>query len=158
GHAELAMGAIALGGIRVMNEELVRALGLSPEIIQEAVHTEQHELERRNRVYRDDRPERDLHDQTIIVIDDGLATGASMRAAGAALRVRDPSRIVVATPVASTDAHNDLASEVEELVCAATPEPFLGVGIWYEDFVQVTDDEVRTILEKAWRDEAVGAT
>lgn len=149
GHEELAMGAIASGGMRLLNESVVRALRISPKDIEQVAKVEQAELERREREYRDDRPPPDLRGKTVIVIDDGLATGASMRAAVVALRRQRPARLVVAVPVAAAATCEEFRSEVDEVVCASTPEPFHAVGLWYEDFSQTTDDEVRDLLERA---------
>ena len=149
GHEELAMGAIASGGMRLLNESVVRALRINPEIIDQVTEIEQAELERREREYRDDRPPPDIRGKTVIVIDDGLATGASMRAAVVAVRRRRPARLVVAVPVAAAATCAEFRHEVDELVCTSTPEPFHAVGLWYEDFSQTTDDEVRELLERA---------
>jgi len=149
GHEELAMGAIASGGMRLLNESVVRALRIKPEVIEQVAKTEQAELERREREYRHDRPQPELRDKTVIVIDDGLATGASMRAAVVALRRRRPARLIVAVPVAAAATCAEFRYEVDEVVCAATPEPFHAVGLWYEDFSQTTDVEVRDLLERA---------
>jgi len=149
GHEELAIGAIASGGIRVLNEPLVDALGVSPATIEEISERERRELERRERVYRGDRPEPDVRHRTVIVVDDGLATGASMHAAVHALRTHSPARVVVAVPVAAPDALHDLGAEVSDVICAIQPEPFFAVGMWYDEFPQVTDDEVRDLLQRA---------
>jgi putative phosphoribosyl transferase len=149
GHEELAMGAIASGGVRILNADLVRALRLSPDDIEAAVEKEQHELERRERLYRDDRPAPDVHGRTVILIDDGLATGSTMRAAVAALRQQGPARIIVAVPVGAAETCAELEREVDEVICARTPEPFYAVGIWYGDFSQTTDEEVHDLLEQA---------
>jgi predicted phosphoribosyltransferase len=149
---ELAMGAIASGGVRVMNEQVVRSLGISDEQIETVVEREIRELERREQAYRGDRARPDLHGKVVVLVDDGLATGASMRAAVEAVKTQEPDRIVVAVPTAPPETCSDLEDEVEEVVCATTPEPFFGVGAWYADFSQTTDDEVRRLLEIA-RDE-----
>jgi putative phosphoribosyl transferase len=149
GHEELAMGAISSGGMRLLNENVVRSLRISPEVIDEVAKTEQAELERREREYRDDRPQPELRGKTVIVIDDGLATGASMRVAVVALRRRRPARLIVAVPVAAAATCAEFRYEVDEVVCASTPEPFHAVGLWYEDFAQTTDAEVRELLERA---------
>src|SRR5262245_45964453 len=146
GHEELAMGAIASGGVRVLNDEVVRVLDLSPQLIEEVARTEQQELERRERVYRDDRPPVDVRGKTVLLVDDGLATGSTMRAAVAALRRQGPARIIVAVPVGASDSCEEL-QEADEVVCAKMPEPFRAVGMWYEDFSQTTDEEVRELLE-----------
>jgi len=149
GREELAMGAIASGGVLLTNEDVVRGLRIGPEVIRQAVEREQAELERREREYRDDRPPPDVHGKTVILIDDGLATGASMRVAVAALRQRGPARLVIAVPIAAPSTCNELREEVDEIICARTPEPFYAVGLWYEDFSQTTDDEVRALLSRA---------
>jgi len=152
GQEELAMGAIASGGIRVLNEDVVKSLRISEEKINEATRKEQRELDRRERAYRGDRPMPDMQGRTIILVDDGLATGTTMRAAVRALRARNPARIVVAVPTAPRDVCEEFEGEVEEVLCASTPEPFWAVGAWYEDFSQTSDEEVRSILEKASRE------
>jgi predicted phosphoribosyltransferase len=148
GHEELAMGAVATGGIRVLNDEIVRGLGISEREIDAAVARELQELARRERLYRGDRPPPDVAARTVILVDDGLATGATMRAAVAALRQQQPARIVIAVPTASPDTCEPLKSETDDLVCAMTPEPFFAVGHWYEDFTQTTDDEVGALLAR----------
>jgi predicted phosphoribosyltransferase len=149
GHEELAVGAIASGGVRLLNQDVVRALRISPEIIDQVTQIELAELQRREREYRDDLPAPDVRGKTVILIDDGLATGASMRVAVAALRQRIPARIVVAVPVASPATCDEFRYEVDEVVCARTPDPFYAVGLWYEDFSQTTDEEVRDLLRRA---------
>ena len=149
GHEELAMGAIASGGLVLLNQEMVRALGIGPSLINEVISTQRAELERRDRQYRGDRPPPDVRGKTVILIDDGLATGASMRAAVAALRQQHPARIVVAVPIAAPSTCAEFREEVDEIVCARTPEPFRAVGLWYEDFTQTTDEEVRDLLRRA---------
>jgi putative phosphoribosyl transferase len=149
GHEELAMGAIASGGIRVVNEELVHYLGIPDEVIDAIAAVEQQELERRAEAYRDDRPPPDIKDHVVILIDDGLATGSTMRAAAASLRLQKPRRIVVAVPVSSPETCDEFRSEVDEIVCALTPKHFQGVGLWYKDFSQTSDEEVRELLKRA---------
>ncbi len=146
GYEELAMGAVATGGVRVLNDEIVRGLGISEREIDAAVAREMEELARRERLYRGDRPPPDVAGRTVILVDDGLATGATMRAAIAGLRQQQPARIVVAVPTASPDTCEALKAEADEMICAITPEPFFAVGHWYEDFTQTTDDEVRDLL------------
>jgi predicted phosphoribosyltransferase len=148
GYEELAMGAVATGGVRVLNDEIVRGLGISEHEIDAAAARELQELARRQRLYRGDRPLPDIAGRTIILVDDGLATGATMRAAIAAVRQQQPARIVVAVPTASPDTCEALKAEADDVVCAMTPEPFLAVGHWYEDFTQTTDDEVRELLAR----------
>jgi putative phosphoribosyl transferase len=150
GQPELAMGAIASGGVRVLNREVVDSFGIPQQIIDRVAAEEQQELERRERQYRGDRPPFNVRGKTVILVDDGLATGSTMRAAAAALRQEGAGRIVVAVPVAAPATCDLLRGEVDELVCAATPEPFLAVGQWYRDFSQTSDDEVRGWIERAW--------
>jgi predicted phosphoribosyltransferase len=146
GHDELALGAIASGGVRVLNSEVRNVLRIPDRQIEKLTAREWEELTRRERVYRDGRPPVDVGGRTAILIDDGLATGSSMRAAAEALRKRDPARIIVAVPVAPPAACAELESAADEVVCAHTPEPFLAVGAWYADFRQTTDDDVRRLL------------
>jgi len=149
GNEELAMGAIASGGVRVLNEEVVRALNIPDEIVDEVAEKEERELERREREYRGGRPPVDVRGRTAILIDDGLATGSSMRAAALALRINQPAQIVVAVPVGAPSTCAEFESEVDKVVCAVTPEPFWGVGQWYRDFSQTSDEEVRDLLRRA---------
>jgi putative phosphoribosyl transferase len=149
GHEELAMGAIASGGVRVLNEDVVRMLGLSEAAIDRVALAEQRELERREALYRGDRPPVGLRGRIAILVDDGLATGATMRAAVAAVRRLEPAWIVVAVPLAAAETCAQFREIVDEMVCAATPEPFRAVGLWYVDFSQTTDAEVRSLLEAA---------
>lgn len=149
GHGELAMGAIATGGVRVLNDEVVEMLRIPADAIARVAADELRELERRERLYRGDRAAPPVAGRTIILIDDGLATGSSMRAAIAALRQQGPARIVVAVPVAAAETCAEFQREVDEVVCAATPEPFYAVGLWYDNFSQTTDDEVRGLLAQA---------
>jgi predicted phosphoribosyltransferase len=151
GQEELAIGAIASDGIRVLNRDIIRMLHVPEEVIQFVVRRELEELRRQERLYRGDRPLPEVRDRAVILIDDGLATGASMRAAVAGLRTRQPARIVVAVPTAAAETCDALRSEVDEVVCVMTPEPFYGVSRWYEDFSQITDEEVRALLEEAHR-------
>ena len=146
GYEELAMGAVATGCVRVLNDEIVRGLGISEHEIDAAATRELQELARRERLYRGDRPLPDIAGRTVILVDDGLATGATMRAAIAAVRQQQPARIVVAVPTACPDTCEALKAEADDVVCAMIPEPFLAVGHWYEDFTQTTDDEVRELL------------
>ena len=149
GHDELAMGAIATGGVRVLNEDVVGALGLSAKVIDAVAAREERELERRERIYRGARTPPEVRERTVILVDDGLATGSTMRAAVAALRKQRPARIVVAVPVAAPETCEEFKTEVDETVCAATPRMFNGVGRWYEDFSQTSDDEVHELLTQA---------
>ncbi|MGQ2981169.1 MAG: phosphoribosyltransferase [Polaromonas sp.] len=147
GHEEYAMGAIASGGVRVMNP--LPGMTVSPADVAAAVTRELPELQRRERLYRGQRPAPDLHGRTVIVIDDGLATGATMHAALLAIRQQQPQRLVMAVPVGAADSCQALQSVADEVVCAAMPEPFRAVGLWYRQFPQTSDDEVRTLLEDA---------
>jgi len=149
GHDELAMGAIATGGVRVLNDDVVISLELEPEVIDAVAAREEKELARRERLYRGARPAPDVQGRTVILVDDGLATGSTMRAAVAALRGQRPARIVVAVPVAAPETCEEFKAEVDEVVCAATPRMFNGVGRWYEDFSQTTDAEVHELLAQA---------
>jgi predicted phosphoribosyltransferase len=149
GREELAMGAIASGGVRVLNPDVVGVLAIAPEMIDAAAEAEELELLRREREYRDDRPPPDVRARTVILVDDGLATGASMTAAVMALKQLEPAKIVVAVPVAAAETCELLRRRVDEVVCVATPEPFRAVGVWYEDFSQTTDGEVRRLLAAA---------
>jgi predicted phosphoribosyltransferase len=157
GHEELAMGAIASGGVRVLSEDVVRHLNLSPRAIEAVAFAEQRELQRREREYRGDEPPPDVRGKTVILVDDGLATGATMRAAVAALRRQGPARIVVAVPVAAASTCEELRDIADEVVCALTPEPFFAVGQWYHDFSQTTDEEVRELRRRARRPASVTA-
>jgi len=148
GYEELAMGAVATGGVRVLNDEIVRGLGISEHEIDAVVARELRELSRRDRLYRGDRPPSDVAGRTVILVDDGLATGATMRAAVQALRQQQPGRIVAAVPTASPDTCQVLKAEADDVICAITPEPFFAVGHWYDDFTQTTDDEVRELLAR----------
>ena len=150
GHEELAMGAIASGGVQVLNERVV-SQGIPGHIIQQVARNERRELERRERAYRGNRPPPEIRGHTVILVDDGLATGATMRAAAEALRRLGPSRLVVAVPVAAPETCEEFRGEVDEIVCGRTPEPFQAVGLWYDDFSQTTDEEVRDLLERTQR-------
>jgi putative phosphoribosyl transferase len=149
GHEELAMGAIASGGVVVHNSEVVDMLGIPDDVIETVAAQERLELERREQAYRDDRPAPDVRGKTVILVDDGLATGTTMRAAAAALREQGPDRIVVAVPTAAPETCEEFRDEVDDIICAITPEPFYAVGLWYQDFSQTTDDEVRGLLARA---------
>jgi predicted phosphoribosyltransferase len=149
GQEELAMGAIATGGVRVLNEDVVGYLRVPGEVIDAVAADELRELERRERAYRGDRPAPDVKGKTVILVDDGLATGSTMRAAAAALRQQQPARIVVAVPVSAPQTCDEYRMGVDEIICAITPEPFRAVGQWYEDFSQTTDEEVRELLARA---------
>ncbi len=149
GQPELAMGAIATGGARVLNDDVIRYLDVPPRVIEAVARDEQIELERRERAYRGNRPPPDLHNKIVILVDDGLATGSSMRAAVAAVRTQSPTRIVVAVPLAAPSTSEEFKNEVDEIICLRTPEPFSAVGLWYEDFSQTPDEDVRELLLRA---------
>jgi putative phosphoribosyl transferase len=149
GHEELAMGAIASGGIRVLNEDVIHRLNVPSDVLEDVTHREMAELERRAKAYRGSIPMVEVRDRTVILIDDGLATGASMKAAVSGLWARDPDRLVVAVPVAAPDVCARFQQMVDEIICLETPEMFFGVGAWYEDFAQVSDDDVRQLLQRA---------
>ena len=155
GFEELAAGAIASGGVRVLNDDVIVALPNASEIIDSVTAKERIELERREQSYRDGRPSPELRDRTVILIDDGLATGATMRAAVKALRQRGTAKIVVAVPVGPPETCREFEDEADEVVCAAAPEFFQAVGQYYEDFSQTTDDEVRELLARAASDRAL---
>jgi len=147
GQEELAMGAIASGGIRVLNEEVVGSMHLSQRVIDSVTTKEVRELARREHLYREGRPPLDVTNNVVILVDDGLATGSTMRAAVAALRQAKAKRIVVAVPVAAAPSCTELREEVDDLICLQSPEPFYSVGFWYEDFSQTSDEEIREMLE-----------
>ncbi len=149
GYEELAMGAIASGNVSVLNEDVTRALPNSEAILEMVKAQEKIELARRETRYRQDRPAPDLRGRVVILVDDGLATGSTMIAAVRALKQQKPARIVVAVPIASRDTCDLLQNEVDEVVCAVTPKPFYAVGLWYQDFSQTTDEEVRELLAQA---------
>ena len=149
GQEELAMGAIATGGIRILNKDVVQFLDISDEVIDEITTHEIQELERRERLYRGERPAYDISGRTVILVDDGIATGATMQAAVAAIKLRQPSRIIIAVPTAAPSTCDEFAVEVDELVCVIRPEPFIAVGYWYRQFSQTSDEDVRSLLEQA---------
>lgn len=149
GHEEFGIGAIASGGVRVVDESVLRAYGVDAETLEEITERERRELERRERLYRDDRPFPSLRHRTVILVDDGLATGSTMRAAVAALRAEAPHAIVIAVPVGASETCRAMADAVDDLVCLMTPEPFYAVGLWYENFDQTSDEEVHELLERA---------
>jgi putative phosphoribosyl transferase len=155
GQEELAMGAIASGGVRVLHDEVVRELGISASEIESVTAKEQRELERREVLYRGDRPLPDLHGQTVILVDDGIATGTTMRVAIAALKKQSPTRLVVAVPVAPLSTYEELKREVRDVICLLTPEAFFAISLWYERFPQTSDKEVRDLLERAARERSV---
>ncbi|HEY7411240.1 MAG TPA: phosphoribosyltransferase [Vicinamibacteria bacterium] len=151
GHEELAMGALATGGVRVLNDEVVRGLGIPEHVIEEVARREGEELRRRETAYRGGRPPADLAGKTVVIVDDGLATGSTMKAAVRALRAQGPARVVVAVPVAAASTCAEMRNEADDVVCGATPSPFHAVGQWYGDFTQTTDDEVNALLARAER-------
>jgi putative phosphoribosyl transferase len=147
GHEELAMGAIASGGVRILSDEVIKVFGIPERVVAGVAAEESEELQRRERLYRDDRPAPEIEGRTVILVDDGLATGSTMRAAAAALRAQHPEHLVVAVPVAPPETCASLRSEVDDVVCAREPEPFFAVGNWYDDFSQISDAEVRRLLQ-----------
>jgi putative phosphoribosyl transferase len=153
GQEELAMGAIATGDIKVLNQELVKNLRISDVAIDSVVNKEKKELERREQAYRDDRPAPEVRNRCVILVDDGLATGATMRAAVLALRQQQPAKIIIGVPVAPPDTVEELRREADEVICLATPEPFFAIGSWYVNFPQTSDEEVRDLLARAWMQE-----
>ena len=149
GHEEFGIGAIASGGVRVVDDSVLRAYGVDSRTLEEITEREQRELERRERRYRDDRPFPAIQDRVVILVDDGLATGSTMRAAVAALRAEGPREIVVAVPVGAPETCSAMARLADDVVCLMTPEPFYAVGLWYENFDQTDDAEVHDLLERA---------
>lgn len=148
GHQELAMGAIASGGVRVLNDDLLDWLRISDKTINEVAARELREVERRDRKYRGDRPPPDLRDRVVILVDDGLGTGSTMRAAISAIRQQSPQRIIVAVPVGASETCDAIQGEVDEVVCFMTQDPLYAISLWYENFKQTTDEEVCNLLEK----------
>jgi predicted phosphoribosyltransferase len=151
GREELAMGAIASGGIRVLNDDVVQTLAIPPAVIDRVAAEEQVELARREREYRDDRPPPEMSGRVVIMVDDGLATGSTMRAAVLAVRARNPAAVIVAVPVGAPETCAAMNLVADETVCAYMPAQFAAVGLWYADFSQTTDDEVRNLLAAAER-------
>lgn len=151
GHSELAMGAVAAGGVRVLNEDIVRSFAVDPGVIEEVTERERAELDRRERLYRGERPPLSVAGREAVLVDDGLATGATMRVAIAALRAKGVARVLAAVPVAAPEVCRAIADEADDAVCLETPEPFSAVGRWYLDFPQTSDDEVRALLEASQR-------
>jgi putative phosphoribosyl transferase len=149
GQEELAMGAIATGGLRILNKDVVQFLDISDEVIDGITAQEIQELERREHLYRGERLAYDISGCTVILVDDGIATGATMHAAVAAIKQRQPTRIIIAVPTAAPSTCDEFAAEVDELVCVIRPEPFIAVGYWYRQFSQTSDEEVRRLLEQA---------
>jgi len=157
GHRELAMGAIAGDGVRVLNQNIIDSLHIGLEAIEETAAREEMELQRRNKAYRGSHPQPAIRNRLVVLVDDGIATGATMRAAIEALRMRNPARIVVAVPVGPADAIERLRELADEVVCPYQPEPFMAIGHWYLDFSQLEDEEVREMLAEAWQESASGA-
>jgi len=155
GQEELAMGAIATGNVRVLNEPVVEALRISEEAIEEETLKERAELKRREELYRGGRPSLDVTGRTVVLIDDGIATGSTIKAAIAALKKQKAGRIVVGVPVAPPSTIEELIREVDDVVCVSTPEFFIAISLWYNEFPQVTDEQVRELLEKAEVKEAI---
>ena len=149
GHEELAMGATASGGVRVLNQDVLRYIPVPQAKIDEVAAREQRELERREKSYRGARPPLNVKGRTVIVVDDGLATGSTMRAAVRALKAMDPVAVIVAVPVAARQTCTEFRAEVDDIVCLRTPEPFDAVGLWYRDFSQTEDEEVHALLDRA---------
>jgi len=149
GHEEFAMGAIASGGVRVLNEEMFSLFPIAMHVVDSVAQREMLELQRRERSYRGSRPPLDVTGKTVIVVDDGLATGSTMRAAVRALGKMGPAAVIVAVPVAARQTCDELRSEVDDIICLRTPEPFQAVGLWYHDFEQTTDEEVHELLDRA---------
>lgn len=149
GHEELAFGAIATGGVRVLNDEVVQTLRLSDEVIETVAAREEAELDRRLRRYRGDRPSPEVEDRSVVLVDDGLATGSTMRAAITAIKKFEPRRLVVAVPVGAASTCGELRQMADRVVCVLTPEPMTAISMWYEDFAQTSDEEVRELLDRA---------
>ena len=156
GHEELAMGAIASGGVRVLNEDVLRHIPVPESTIENVAAREQTELVRRETSYRGSKPPLDVRGKTVVVVDDGLATGSTMRAAVRALRAMDAGSIIVAVPVAARETSEEFRVEADDIVCLRTPEPFQAVGLWYEDFTQTTDEEVHELLGVGTTDACAG--
>jgi putative phosphoribosyl transferase len=152
GQPELAMGAIASGGVRVLNDDVVHMLNVTGDAIDRVADVEQRELERRERLYRGDRPFPNLTDQIVILVDDGLATGSTMRAAAKAVRQHRPRKVVVAVPAGAAETCDEFRNEVDEIVCVIAPEAFRAVGLWYEELPQTSDEEVRELLARSARE------
>jgi putative phosphoribosyl transferase len=146
GHEELALGAIASGGVCVLNEDILEQLALGQQDIDREIAQETIELQHREKIYRGDKPFPKLEHKTVIVVDDGIATGATMRAAVAALRQHKPEQIIVAAPTSAPDTFQQLQREADEVICLATPEPYIAVGVWYQHFPQTSDEEVKALL------------
>jgi len=149
GHEELAMGAIASGGVRVLNDDVIRSLSIPDRVIEVVTAHELHELRCRESAYRGDRPPPAVGGRTVILVDDGIATGSTMLAAIAALRRLGPARVIVAVPIAAPSTCDEIRREADDCICEITPDPFHAVGVWYEDFSPTTDEQVRDLLDQA---------
>jgi putative phosphoribosyl transferase len=149
GREELAMGAIATGGVIVLDEGVIRSLRIGTRELEQVVSRERREVERREAAYRNGRGLPELSGKTVVLVDDGLATGSTMRAAARAARRHEPQRVVVAAPVAAPETCRDLRADADDVVCVLTPSPLLAIGLWYDDFAQTTDDEVRDLLDRS---------
>jgi putative phosphoribosyl transferase len=149
GYEELPMGAVASGGVRIFNDEVIQRLGISEKVIEAITREKQQELERREKIYRGPREPVAIAGRSVILVDDGLATGASMRAAVHALKTMQPKTIIAAVPIGSADTCNQIRSEADEVVCGIMPDPFYAVGAWYSDFMQITDEEINQLLNHA---------
>ncbi|MDB6123011.1 MAG: Phosphoribosyltransferase [Pedosphaera sp.] len=149
GYEELAVGAVASGGIRILNQEVIQRLGISERMIEAMAQEKLQELERRERIFRGNREPMEIEGRTVILVDDGLATGASMRVAIHAIQKRGPKAVVVAVPLGSGDTCTQLRNEADDVICGMTPEPFYTVGAWYSDFIQIPDEEINRLLDHA---------
>jgi predicted phosphoribosyltransferase len=149
GHEELAMGAVADGNVVVLNEHVVESLGIPETLIESVAQRERRELQRQRQLYRDGQPPPQIKDQIVILVDDGLATGSTVRAAIAALRKQQPKRLIVAVPVGAAETCAELRAEADEVICGKVPRQFVAVGLWYQDFSQTSDDTVRALLDEA---------
>ncbi len=158
GNSELAMGTIASGGIRIINHDIVRLLNITQFAIDTVAAEEQQKIEHRERIYRNGWPAHEIYERTVIVVDDGIATGATMRAAVMALRQRSPARIIVTAPTISQDSHKLLSEQADEIVSLSTPTPYISVGRWYEDFTETSDEDVSSLLIQATKDLCVSAS
>ncbi|MBD2137189.1 phosphoribosyltransferase [Anabaena sp. FACHB-1237] len=150
GHKELAMGAIAAHGVIILNHDVIETLAISQETIDLVAAEELQELSRRDHAYRGDKPPINVHQKTVILIDDGIATGSTIRAAITILKQQQPDKIIIATPIAPPDVCQQLQLEVDDVICLQTPEPMSAIGLWYDDFTQTTDDQVRELLTGSW--------
>lgn len=149
GYEELSLGVVASGGVRIFNEEVIQRLGISEKVIEATTREKQQEIERREKIYRGSREPVAIAERTVILVDDGLATGACMRAAVHALKTRQPKTIIAAVPIGSADTCNQIQGEADEVICGIMPDPFYAVGAWYSDFMQITDEEINQLLNRA---------